>query len=152
MKDDKGWQIMFITIISAYCILNIVNTLELTREHKLVNELEKIECLQIGEMIEEYEKQNNIEVKKIIAVNFEMPREEGFFKETKRRTVVTYNNLRHYWGYTGVVQYYLKKDLKEEKMNEEETSRYLKYVEENNIKLGDFVCIGDTLYCPEYIF
>lgn len=31
-------------MISSYCILNIVNTFELTLEHKKVNELEKIEC------------------------------------------------------------------------------------------------------------
>lgn len=152
LKNNNTWQIIFCVMISSYCILNIANTIQLTAEHKRVNELEKIECEKIGKMINEHEGKNNIEVKNIVAVVPENRRDKAFFDETKRRTVVTYNNLRHYWAYSEVIQYYLKNNLTKLGLNLEETAKYVEYVKENNLKVGDIVCIGDTLYCPQYMF
>lgn len=103
-------------------------------------------------MIDEYEKKNSIKVENIVAVFPENRTDKTFFNETKRRTVVTYNNLRHYWAYSAVLQYYLKSDLKDRGLNLDESVKYLEYVKENNLELGDIVCIGNTLYCPQYMF
>lgn len=152
LRNNKIWQIVFLIMIISYCILNIANTVQLTIEHKKVNELEKIECEKIGQMIDEYEEKNNIKIENIVPVVPEARNDKAFFKEIKRKTVVTYNNLRHYWAYSAVIQYYLGKDLKGGGLNMEETAKYVEYIKENNLELGDVVCIGNTLYCPQYMF
>lgn len=151
IRNKKIWHNIFLVILLSYTIINIVNTINLTYEHQLVNKLAKEECVRIEKMIEQHEKENNIEVTKIVPILVANQKETAFFKETTRRTVVTYNNLRHYYGYTGILQYYLRKNLTTISLNQESINIYLDYIKEHNIPHGEIICIGDTLYCPQYI-
>lgn len=78
--------------------------------------------------------------------------EKGFFPQNSRKTIITYNNLRHYWGYMGVLNYYIDKTLKPISTNVMLKQKYMQYIKDNNFEVGDIICIDDTLYCPQYIF
>jgi hypothetical protein len=134
-----------------YCVANCVNASYLVREHQKVNTLEKEECNRIGNLIEQYENENNIQIKKIAPILILNQTEKGFFKETTRRTIITYNNVRHYYGYSSILEYYLRKGLQDIGLNVESQNKYMQYIIENGLEYGDIVCIEDTLYCPQYI-
>lgn len=151
IKNEKIWHKIFLVILISYIVLNCANTINLVTEHQKVNELEKQECMRIGEMIEEYENNTKTKVTKVAPVLILKQEENGFFSETSRRTVVTYNNIRHYYGYSGILQYYLRKNLKDVGLNRDYEKIYLDYIIENNLEYGDIICINDTLYCPQYI-
>jgi hypothetical protein len=121
-------------------------------EHQKVNQLEKEECRKIETIIKEHEEKYNIRVNKIVPIAIFNQEEKGFFESIRTKTVVTYNQTRHYYGYHGIIQYYLKKDLKDIGLSYESNYKYQEYININNIKYGEFVCIEDTLYCPQYIF
>lgn len=151
IKDKKIWNSIFCIILLSYIVINILNAFQLVTEHKKTNELEKEECIAIGQMIDNYEKSTNKKVINIAPILILNSRENGFFKQTTRRTVVTYNNIRHYYGYSGVIQYYLRKKLKNTGLSKERQKIYKEYIEKNNLNYGDILCIDDTLYCPQYI-
>lgn len=150
IKDKKIWKNIFLVIACSYGILNCANTIELTTEHQKVTKLEKEECIRIENLIDRYENENYSQIKKIVPILIPNQSERGYFQQTKRRTIITYNNVRHYFGYSGVLQYYLKRDFEYIGLNRESDNIYRKYVNENNLEYGDIVCIKDTLYCPQY--
>lgn len=151
IKNEKIWNSIFMTIVLSYLLINCMNTVKLTYEHQIANKLEKQECMRVGQIIEKYEKENNIKVTKITPVLILSKQEEAYFSETTTKAIITYNNLRHYYGYTGVLQYYIRKNLRTISLNHESEDIYFEYVKENDIQLGDIICIGDTLYCPQYV-
>lgn len=150
IRNEKTWKKVFIIIVVCYGILNCANTSLLTTEHQKVNKLEKEECMRIENLIQEYENENNREVKKVVPILIPNQSEKGYFEQTTRRTIITYNNVRHYFGYSGVLQYYLKRDFEYIGLNLESENRYRQYITTNNLEYGDIVCIEDTLYCPQY--
>lgn len=149
VKKEKK---IFLIILTIYCIINCLNTLELVNEHQKVNQLEKEECMKIENIIEEHEEKNDVKVIKIVPIPIPAQKEKGYFEDTRRKTVITYNQTRHYWGYSGIIQYYLRRDLKNMGISSENNYKYQEYINENNLEYGDFICIEDTLYCPQYIF
>lgn len=152
IRNEKKLEKIFLTILITYCIINCANAMQIVTEHQKINQLEKEECIRIEKIIQEYEKENKIEVTKIAPIAIVNQTEKGYFSQIKRRAIVTYNNVRHYYGYSGIIQYYLRNDLKNLDLNSESHKIYKEYVEKENINYGDIICIGDTLYCPQYIF
>ena len=152
IKNYKFLKYFFYIILSTYILINIINTVQLTYEHQLVNKLEKEECKKIENIIEQYESQNNIIIKKIVPIAIFNEEENGFFKETIRRTIVTYNNIRHYFGFSSVINYYINRKLEATSITQNSQEKYLEYIINNNHEYGDVVCIDDSLYCPQYIF
>lgn len=150
IKDKKIWRNIFLVILLSYAILNCVNTAKLTTEHKIANKLEKEECIRIENLIYQYENESGIQINKVVPILIQNQLERGYFEQTKRRTIITYNNIRHYYGYSGVLQYYLKRDFEYIGLNKESENIYRKYIIENNLEYGNIVCIEDTLYCPQY--
>ncbi len=151
IKETKINNAVFIIIITIYSIINFANTVQLVVEHQKVNKLEKEECIKIQEMITSYEKVNNIKVTKVVPLICVNNIEKGWFSQIQRKAVITYNNIRHYWGYAGVLNYYLETKLKTVQANEEMEMQYTNFIKNNNLEEGSIVCIGDTLYCMQYI-
>jgi hypothetical protein len=151
IKNKHILKYIFLAMVIMYCVANCVNASYLVREHQKVNTLEKEECNRIGNLIEQYENENNIQIKKIAPILILNQTEKGFFKETTRRTIITYNNVRHYYGYSSILEYYLRKGLQDIGLNVESQNKYMQYIIENGLEYGDIVCIEDTLYCPQYI-
>lgn len=151
IKNEKIWKQIFLTIVIGYGILNCINTICLVTQHKEVNRLEKEECSRIENIIKQYENEYKTKIKKIAPILILNQEEKGYFKEINRRTIITYNNVRHYFGYSGIIQYYLKQGLQEVGLSKKSTDKYKQYIIENNLEYGDIVCIEDTLYCPQYL-
>ena len=152
IKNSKITKYVFYILLCFYIMINIVNAIQLTNEHQIVNRLEKEECTRIEEIILQYEKENNKKINKVVPVVVLNQKEKGFFDETKRRTIVTYNNTRHYYGYTCVLNYYLNRKLNGISPNKSDRLKYEEYIKNSKLNYGDIICIDDILYIPQYIF
>lgn len=151
VKDSKIYSKILITILLVYFIINLANTIQLVTQHQQVNKLEKEECMKIQEMIIEYETRTNKKITKTVPVIIRKNLERGFFSEISRQAVLTYNNVRHYWCYSGILNYYLTSKVQQITQTDETNKKYVDYIKANNLNLGDIVCIEDVLYCPQYI-
>lgn len=151
VRKGKVYSRVLITILLIYFLVNLINTIQLVTQHQQVNKLEKEECLKIQQMIIEYESNNDIKVTKTVPIIIGNKLEKGFFSQISRQAVVTYNNVRHYWCYSGILNYYLDRKVQQINPTDKTNSNYIKYIKENDLNFGDIVCIEDTLYCPQYI-
>ena len=156
IKNTKVMSIILYLIIGSYLVINVFNVIQVTNEHKIANEFEKNECIKIMKLIEEHEAENNIKVEKIAPIYTSKLKYKGFSDEVTRHTIVTYNNVRHYFGYAGIINYYLNEygvqTLKGVGINKDSQNIYKEYIENTGKEYGEIVCIGDTLYCPQYIY
>lgn len=151
VRDSKLYANILVIILAVYFITNFANSIQLVTQHQQVNILEKEECEKIQEMIIKHEKTKGKKVTKTVPVIVGRGIEKGFFDQISRKTVITYNNTRHYWCYSGVLNYYLNPKIQQIKQNDETNRKYIEHIKANNMNLGDIVCIDDTLYCPQYI-
>lgn len=151
VRASKVYSKLLITILLIYFVANFLNTIQLVTQHQQVNKLEKEECMKIQQMIIKYESSNSKKITKTVPIIIGNKVEEGFFSQISRKAVVTYNNVRHYWCYSGILNYYLDRKVQQIKPTDETNNNYIKYIKANNLNFGDIVCIEDTLYCPQYI-
>lgn len=135
-------MIMLITYLSSNIVVGII----LTSYHKEVNKLEKEETYQIKEYIENYEKQNNIEIKNIGIIPICNKQEEGYFKEIEHKSVITQNALKTKWSVEGIINFYTDRKLKKINLNEKDTLECLQYFYEDDY----YTCVGDTIYVKVY--
>lgn len=151
IKNEKRWLVIFLLIVIVYVIINGINTISMVTQHKIVNQLEKEECAKIENIIKEHERKNNIKVNKIVPILIFNQEERGYFQNISRKAIITYNNVRHYYGYTGIIQYYLKRNFQGIQLNKESDKKYKEYITENKLDYGEIICIEDVLYCPQYL-
>lgn len=145
--DKENFKSNFIVILLImYLSSNIVVGISITSYHKEVNKLEKEETYQIKEYIENYEKQNNIEIKNIGIISIYNEQEEGYFKEIECKSVITQNALKAKWSAEGIINFYTGRKLQQVDLNTEDSIEYLKYFGEEDY----YICVGDTIYVKIY--
>lgn len=135
------------TILIVYAIINSANYIYLTILNGQVNELDKQSVYEIEEYIEEYEKNNNIQVKNI-AIVYEKNYDKRFHNEFKgRKTGITVSALRTGWSVDGIINYYTERKLERKNVTEEENNSYIQVIDKEN----GYLCIGDTLYITVHL-
>ncbi len=145
--DKENFRSNFIMImLITYLCSNIISATTLIDYHKQVNELEKIETLKIKEYIEEYEKNNNIEIKNIGLIVICNEEEKGYFEEVKNKSVITQNAVKTKWSSNGAINFYTGRKFQKIDLNIEESLKYLQYFNENDY----YICVGDTIYVKVY--
>lgn len=132
--------LVYFTLI-FYIIINIFNYENIMLQHKEVNKLEKQEIEQIGNYIENYEKDTGIEITKVVKI----PKKNS---NKKDENDIIRNALKTNWAADGVLNFYLEKNLTTVKLTKEQVICY----SENCDKEKEYQCIDDTLYICVYVY
>lgn len=141
-------KILVLVAILYFCITD-VNYVKIMLDHKKVNEISKQESLQIGEYLDEYEKENNIELKNIVVVYDSNP--QGFYKtKIKNNTSLCYRPLYTEWSHIGTINYYNNRNLKLIENVKDEYTEYLHSQNWDTLNKEQFIFIDDTVYYCVY--
>lgn len=140
-KISKG--ILYV-IIFSYMILSITNYVVIMCEHKKVNEQDKQECETIGKWIDEYEKQNNIEVKNIVYIYNNQSR--LYYDNIKNKSALCYKALGTEWSRIGAINYYTNRKFKEGFNKTQECNEYFEDKSWDKLDKQQLIFEGDTLY------
>ena len=146
-RIEKLNILTYITLIS-FLIINTINYESIILQHKQVNKLEKEEIEKLEQYIEQYEKENEIKVTKIVKVPIYKNKNKAYFNNTKNKTSFTHNALKTNWAADGVINFYTKRNLKTIKGTSEIKEKYNK----NQLKELEYQCIEDILYVKIYCF
>ena len=132
------------SLLYLWFLTNIFNFMFLTYEHQLANKIDKQKTMEIVKYVQEYEKENNIEVK-YVAMKYFPNTNKGHYKQ---RDSVNCLAIYSECSYDGLINLYLQRKLRRVNLT-------LKMNEEYNIVTNgneEFVCIGNVLICPIYNF
>lgn len=144
-KENFKGNLIAILLIT-YLSTNAIAAMKITTEHQELNRLEKKEALQIKEYIENYEKDNSIEIKNIGVLTIYGQKEKAYFSEISNKTVMAQNAIQAAWSVDGAINFYTERKLKRIELTPEDEVKYLSYINDNNY----YKCIGDTLYVKIY--
>ena len=136
-----------IFILISFFVINIYNYEDIMINHKIVNKFEEIQCKELAEYIEKYEKKSNQKVTKLVEINISS-KEYLHNLEVKPKSSFTHNALRTDWACDGVIKFYTGINLKKQNATKEQ---YIKYFELDNNELG-YKCIDDALYVEIYYY
>lgn len=143
-------KIILTIILIIYTIITIGNTISLISQHKKVNWLEKKQCEELEEYIKKYESENNILVTEAKYFVRHDKNRNGYFKEIKNKSVLTYNGIACTWSSIGTINFYTKRNFKDEKIDDAEIfNKYLQLKENGYDK--NFVIIDGILYYTVFI-
>lgn len=132
-------------ILIGYSACGIFQSIFVLSQHKIVNQLEREQVNQINAYIEEYEKKNDIEIKKICIITFQGKNDKVYDKEIENKSVLTYNAIRSNWSSDGVINFYTGRKLEKTCITEKTLEIYLEDKKE-------YECIGDTLIVSAYMY
>lgn len=143
-------KIILTMILIIYAGIMIFNTINLISQHKKVNNLEKEQCEGLEEYIKNYENENEISITE--AKYFVKPdkNKSGYFKNISNKSVLTYNGIACTWSSIGAINFYTKRNFKDEKIDDIQLfERYTKLKEKgyNN----NFIIIDGILYYTVFI-
>lgn len=141
-------EILIAISILYFCITD-VNYVGIMIEHKKVNEINKQESLQIGEYLNEYEREKNIKLKNIVVVYDSRPT-IFYNSKTKNKSSLCYRPLYTEWSYVGTINYYNNRDLKLKKGVKDEYTEYLNNRNWDTLNKEQFVFVDDTVYYCVY--
>ncbi len=119
-------------ILLLYVIATIYSNIAIINVHKQINKNEMAKASEIGEFIDTYEKENNIQVKKIAKHIF------PYYTRNKFNNFVTIDAAKCLWSVTGCINFYNNLHLEEV----DGTSEQRKMLEESN---KEYICIDDIL-------
>lgn len=139
-------KILLTSILVIYTLITLVNTSNLITQHKIVNNIEKEKCENLEKYIKDYEKENNITVTE--ARYFKIYSEENLFKYMCNKSVVTYNGMACSWSSIGTINFYTKRNFKDQRLkileNKENFNKYVELRKEGYD--NNFVIIDNILY------
>lgn len=133
-KKEKISILTFIVLIS-YIAINIANYENIMLQHRKVNNIEKAEVEIIEENIKRYEKNTQMQLKKIIKV----PSKRRYKLE---ECDIIKNALKTNWAADGVINFYTGRKLETDIITKEK----MQYYAQNQDSESYYQFIGDTLY------
>lgn len=149
MFEEKDYfRLLIHIVLGIYIICLLSNEINILYQHKKANELDKQECKIVGEYIEQYEKENNIEVKKI-AYAYDK-NVTWNYKELSHKSLFTHRALMIWWCNVDAINYYTNRKLEEVKMPIEIYKKYFEDKDWDELNKEQFVFIDETLYYCVY--
>ena len=142
-KKKNIFTYFWIFFIIAYFVFNIYNYIYILNSHKQVNALEKEEVNQIQKYVRCYEKESNIQVKKLAFVYIDN-KYGRYYEKKKKKCGVTTKGTACEWSCLGTIKFYSNLELEKTNLTTEQFERFL---ECNTTKP---VCIDDMLICTVY--
>lgn len=148
-KKEIASKIILYIITISYIAVSVTSITTTIYEHKKVNEYDKQECETIAKWIEEYEEENNVEVKNIVF--FYTKSSKAFYMNLHKRNSLCYKALSADWSRIGAINYYSNRHFIEKKStdNREKVNYYLKQVYNKSwekLDKGQLFFDGNTLY------
>lgn len=150
--ERKGiTQICIQGTLFLYLACNIYECVNLTYQHKMVNQLEKQEVYKINEDMIQYEMKNDIKIEYICIVTITGQNQKAYYKEIENQSVLTYNAIRSDWSTDGVINFYTGRNLKKTKITQEELNTYMEKIKSGENQ-KEYECIGNTLVINAYMY
>ncbi len=143
-EEKNHFKLLINIALGFYVICLLSNETNILYQHKKANELDKKECKTVGEYIEQYEKENNIEVKKIAYVYDKNI--TWCYNELSHKSLFTHRALMIWWCNVDAINYYTNRNLEEVQMPRKIYDEYFKNKDWNELNKEQFVFIDDTLY------
>lgn len=148
--QQKCFKYILVALLIIYFIINLLNYMYTIQQHKLVNDAEKQEVMQIYEYIEKYQEEEGKNVNKVTFIykpdefNEIKKVHYGFSKNisgiTKRATAIE-------WSCVGVIDFYSGINLEKTVCTHE---MFEIYNSSNEKFLNDYLIYENILICPIY--
>lgn len=149
LKRNMIWDKLLILIFIIYAIINSINYIYLMNLSKWVNYLDEKYVYEINDYITNYEKENNIKVKKISIIAMKSEGYKAYYEEMNCTYVgIAVSSVRTIWATQGIINYYTDRNLIKKEPTKEEKEKYLIKVDKNK----NYLCINDTLYVSVYMY
>lgn len=145
LEEKKVTSYCMKILIILYLIINIINILDITKNHQEVNEIEKLKAYEIAEYIENYELENNIEVKYIVMKYVSGQNEKAFYK---RQTTANCIGIYDEPSFDGLINLYSGRNLQRVALTEYMNKKFIEQTEGKQVTVQ---CIGNVLVCVVYI-
>ena len=122
LKEKKYANNIIVIISIIYFVISIFTYINIMKEHKLVNEQDKKDAIEIGKYIEEYEKNTGTEVKYICFITNNSS--HVFYNNIQNMSALTYRSLFTEWSRIGIINYFNNRNFEEITAPNEETKRF----------------------------
>lgn len=151
-KSGNIKAILIVTLL-IYTIITMCNTSNLIIQHKIVNNTEKEICENIEKYIESYEEENNTTVTEAKYFKVVSKDTDQFFKNVPNQSVLTYNGIACSWSSIGTINFYTKRNFKDERLTIVENKEiFYKYIELKSEGYdNNFVIIDNVLYYSIFV-
>ena len=127
-----------------YIFISIGSSIIVMEEHKIVNNLDKQESQIVGKWIEEYEEQNNIEVKNVVFMY--NSNSKLFYSGLSSESALCYKSLVKEWSRIGALNYYNNRKFVEQKNKSAYYQKYFSNKKWDKLDKEQLIFDGDTLY------
>lgn len=144
LEKQTYYKYVIISLLIIYIAINIINTLNILIAHRQANKLDKIEALKVNQFIEEYEKENNINVKNIAVVYDKNV--TWNYNEIKHKSLYTHRALMIWWCNVDTINYYGNRKLEKVQMDKKIYDENFKGKNWNYLDKEQFVFKGNVLY------
>lgn len=148
LEEKTIYKKIMMVILTIYIVTNVINTLNILISHREANKLDKQEALKVNEYIDEYEKENNIEVK-YIAVAYDSDI-TWTYNEVKHKSLYTHRALMIWWCNVDAINYYGNRKLQRVQMYKDTYEKYFEGKNWDKLDKEQFVFEGNTLYYCVY--
>lgn len=148
LQESTILKNIMLVLLMVYIVINILNTLNILISHRQANKLDKQEALKANEYIEQYEKENNIEVK-YIAVTYDANITYNY-REIKNKSLYTHRALMIWWCNVDIINYYGNRNIQKTQIYKDKYEEYFQGKDWNSLDKEQFVFEGDTLYYCVY--
>ncbi len=146
-KDIKFEKIIFV-VASLFVVINLVNYINVSKEHLVTNRKDIEETKKIYNLIKEYEIKNNITVDTVISGTDKNPKYYYDENRTKNELTVRANYIN--FIETAVLNMVSNKDYKYKLMSEIEKEKYFKNKEYDQFSEAQIIFDKNVMYWYKY--
>jgi len=144
LENNKIEEAILYSIMFLYIFISIGSSIIVMEEHKIVNNLDKQESQIVGKWIEEYEEQNNIEVKNVVFMY--NSNSKLFYSDLSSGSALCYKSLVKEWSRIGALNYYNNRKFLEQKNKSLYYQEYFSNKKWDKLDKEQLIFDGDTLY------
>lgn len=145
----KVFKDTLIVILIIYFILILLNYVYIIKQHKIVNDAEKQEVLQMYEYIAKYQQEKNMNINKIAFI-YKVDEYNGIkahYYVIKNTSGITKRATALNWSCTGVINFYSGLNLEQTECTSE---MFETYNSSNEKFLNEYLIYENILICPIY--
>ena len=146
--DKKIFSNIFIGLLLLFLSIQCYEYNKIITDHYTLNYIEKNVVLSIGEQIEKYEKENNIEVKNIIF--YTDKNSSTTYPDLKSYSDINERVLRTTWCRLNIINYYMNRQFEQGYDKNEQIEKEFKSVDYNNFNIEQLKFDKDTLHLCIY--
>lgn len=146
-QNKNVYNVILAVCLIAYGVMNSINYVCIMVEQNKVNVLDKETTLEVKQQVLDYEKKQNIKIKKVaIIVSYGDNTSRAFYPNIKYSgSIMMPSAIKTKWSAAGCYNYYSNSNLDTYEPSKEEKTEFL-------ISREFCKCINDTLYISAYMY